>query len=358
MQALDEYRHAKIIKDERGALPSASNADRWVNCEASHYANSWQESEAGEAAEMGTRLHEAMENCSPETLSDEDEITLFNFARHQLAQFDGDIIFKEERIGNKYYTGKPDLVLSLNGRVYIIDFKFGRIAKDATEALQLQALAALLLDEDDNSNWLTENHEGFTFVIIQPRVSSKPSIAEVSFQDIAKISFDLNIAARKATQGSKQKMAGDWCEYCAVRSLCKTAEEAALNTSFPDVDLTSKWEKIKVNEKLLSKMKSDVESELTKAIKSGEVTDYVLKQRKLGREINDMNAAWKNAKTAGVSQSAFISACKLTMGKLVESHAAEAEISKAEAKRRIDAALEEVSEDKFADKLTIEKVTR
>jgi hypothetical protein len=365
-QTLEEYRNTKIIDDARGLIPSASSSDRWVNCPASHYANIWKESEASEAAQMGTRIHNAMSLFDSSSLTNEEEIELYNKAQDQLNTLidqntvnEGYLtVFKEERIGNTYFTGKPDLVLSMNRRIFIIDYKFGRKEKDASDALQMQSLASLMLDDDDN--WLTENHEGFTFVIIQPLVSGKPSTAEASFREIFKSSMEINFAAVNASQGDQTRKAGEWCEYCEVRSICDKAFQLSISTESdcPAMTIDGKWERIKVAESLLKKFKADTEAKMIKGIEDGTISGYELKPGRKTREITDMKQAWKVLSNEGVTQDAFIASCKLTKTTLIDLFAEDQEIPKTQAKKRIEAAIFEVSEEKQSEKPTISKITR
>jgi hypothetical protein len=126
--------------DEREGLPSASSLDADMRCLGRRNLIrdlGIERSPAGEAADKGTRIHEALENGNYDKLSDSEKITasIIEYQEGQLVDsnnFEGSKIIKEERYWltdlkqfKGVFSGKPDRIHVNGSRALNINYKTG-----------------------------------------------------------------------------------------------------------------------------------------------------------------------------------------------------------------------------------------
>jgi len=191
----------------------------------------------GEAAASGTRIHrwletEADEDWNALDYSEQDTASMCHAQAHRLlADFEkrhGEIAWmgREKRLAinafgivldaasslNRIGSGQADLIAQAGDNLLVIDYKTGR--GDITPADsndQLRGLAALASHI---------NHSGSVEVAIVAPLAGQPTVAV----------FDRNaLKAAKAwlvhtwlqAPHATETAAGDWCQYCPARLICK-----------------------------------------------------------------------------------------------------------------------------------------
>lgn len=301
----------------RGGVPTASSADKWVNCPPSFNLElAVNRNKKTAASEDGELLHEAMERWQgdiPQIASelelDEDQLGLFekaaNWRNKNLERIFGQdaepLIITENRMYLREQdtilsNGKPDLLACMNGVYYLEDTKFGFVkVDDATANQQLFVLAAMTLQNYPDVKKL--------FISInQPRFYSTTYFVEVepSKFDIllAKVKFSAAAAISNLNTGHK---AGEWCRYCKAAAVCPLAQS-----------LTVRMEKLKSNIANLSAeqlgqildatpaieglIKQSEEEAISRLVAGQPVAGYTLKPKKLGvTPLNSLPKAYKEA---------------------------------------------------------------
>ena len=151
------------FEDGRLGLPSASKAERWLNCNGSwHLEALIPEQESGPDAKRGERIHLALAENKIADLVSADEVETAEILQElekkaveafklEVSQsdegFDGKLIYvREQRLTLKtgsepMMTGKPDVVCHTSGitrRGLIIDYKTGQGIVPTEKSHQLQ----------------------------------------------------------------------------------------------------------------------------------------------------------------------------------------------------------------------------
>lgn len=220
-------------QDERKGLPSASSAERWVNCPDSHYSSMDIIDMSSDDADEGTMLHEAVAFEQYKGLTEEQteackwavekrtaiKAEVFG-ADHQTQN--SDLLMVEERLWRDQWSGKPDYIEVAGSNALILDYKFGRgDVAQAENNLQLAALAVLAHDQ--------RPFERATLAIVQPRLRAV-SVAYLSRKQIAYARAMLDYAAAIATKPNQPRKAGNWCKYCPMKKDCPEHRGLALAT--------------------------------------------------------------------------------------------------------------------------------
>ena len=207
------------MSDERGDLPSASNAHRYAACPGSHRACIGLPDTTSEDAARGDRIHAWLEGMSngtiPPPLDDPEERDVAERCLHQsddlIREHVGieDRRMVETRLWDPSHTwsGKADLVvMDTDGRALVIDYKTGRRdVEEATGNLQLRALAVLLC--------IRYMVDVVTVAIVQPLAGS-PSVCRYETWDLDKAAAEIDEIMAKANATGQPRNPGPWCQYC------------------------------------------------------------------------------------------------------------------------------------------------
>jgi hypothetical protein len=208
------------MTDERKAKPSASAAERWVNCPGYFLPSLQVENPSNEDADEGTRLHKAVETGDMAGLDDE-QATAVREAQEATERLVGDIFWsdgfsemREQRLWlDESFSTRIDYAAIGDTGALLVDYKFGR--GDVTEAagnLQLMAQAAIL--------HATMGVNYCHVAIVQPRSYPTVSLAVYERGQLRYAAVMLSEAAKRAMLPNQPRKAGRWCKYCPVAATC------------------------------------------------------------------------------------------------------------------------------------------
>jgi hypothetical protein len=245
----------------RQGKPSASGAERWINCPASFLPSLEIQQESSPEADEGTMLHKACELILKGEKVDieltAEQMKAVDFATKKAIELNNEELnynlMLETRLWNKTktFSGQADVVWLYDNRAIIIDYKFGRgdVAK-ATGNWQLATLAVLLQDNFPSI-------EEVDCYIIQPRatgerVSSTRYTAE--HLQYARIKIDDAIARVNLDE---TRRCGAWCMHCPLLNQCDKAR--GLVERYKPCEITKEnaldnFKKIKVVRSILDAM--------------------------------------------------------------------------------------------------------
>ena len=205
--------------NERGDLPSASNAGRYAACPGSHRACIGLPDTTSEDAARGDRIHAWLEGMAngtiPPPLADPEERDVAERCLRQSGELIREHVgvecerLVEKRLWDSFRTwsGKADLVvIDLLGRAIVIDYKTGRgEVEEATGNLQLRALAALVA--------IHYTVDVVTVAIVQP-LAGPPSVCRYEAWGLDKAAIEIDDIMAKANATGQPRNPGPWCQYC------------------------------------------------------------------------------------------------------------------------------------------------
>jgi CRISPR/Cas system-associated exonuclease Cas4 (RecB family) len=215
--------------DERLGLPSASAANRWVNCPASIEREQAEKADynppASDVQELGTRVHAALAGQLPVGELNAEETALYERFKEPTAKLvlevfgGGEFQYLVETrlwLHNKnlepVMSGKPDFI-GISGRdALIIDYKTGTNAPPAHDNWQLRALAVLV---DANRQGIHAWH----LAVIAP--NAKPQVTVYKATDVEVFRWRQQII--DALEDKQTARPGPWCKYCRARASCPEA---------------------------------------------------------------------------------------------------------------------------------------
>lgn len=226
------------------AILSASSSYRWLNCPPSVSLSEGVSDEVSEFALEGTDAHTLCEyklKCALDLIDGDHLLPKLEWYSEEMEECaNGYVAFVLEKIEEVKKHGKEPIVLIeqrldysnfvesgfgtgdcliiANGTLHIIDYKHGRgIQVDANENSQmmLYALGALEL-----FGFLYDINE-VTMTIYQPR-RSNISTFKMSSSDVYQWANNvLKPISKLAHIGEGQFKAGDWCQFCKVKTTCR-----------------------------------------------------------------------------------------------------------------------------------------
>lgn len=241
--------------DPRKGLPSASSLYRLRNCPGSYrmereaIARNLTPPDGGEAAASGTRIHKWLETESPDDWSALDyaeqqtAALCHSQAQRLMADFEarhGAItwIGREKRLAinafgivldaasslNRIGSGQADLIAQAGDNLLVLDYKTGRgdvTPADAND--QLRGLAALCSHI---------NHSGSITVAIVAPLAGQPTIAVFDREALRAAKAWLVRKWLDAPHDTRTE-AGDWCQYCPARLICRAYADHNAQTLAP-----------------------------------------------------------------------------------------------------------------------------
>lgn len=250
------------------AFLSASGAAAWTRCAAKPFREIGLPDKSSPAAIEGTAAHILLDECvrygyKPESkigtdVRDEDgknpvEVTqemcdAINQTLDLVKDIPG-LIYAEKKLdisnvtGEKYATGTADIIVVdyVNGKITIIDFKYGFDQIDVLENEQLMVYAAAAIEKYDLTGDITE----VTLIISQPRIAHT-DIWNLEVTELNEHIKKINVKGKhilikvengkghelEATPGEKQ------CHFCKLGATCEERRTFHLSTITDDyVDL-------------------------------------------------------------------------------------------------------------------------
>ena len=222
------------MSDERGDLPSASNAARYAACPGSHRACIGLKDESSEDSRRGDRIHAWLQaRRSPGSVTafdiDGDDLDVATQCERQanllIAEHvpTADRTLVETRLWDHVlaWSGKADLVVIDGSKALVIDYKTGRgDVEDATGNLQLRALAVLAARIP--GTWI----ERVVVAIVQP-LAGPPSVARYTLDDLKQAEDEIEAIMANANATGQPRTPGPWCQYCRASGTERCPESTA-----------------------------------------------------------------------------------------------------------------------------------
>lgn len=132
--------------------------------------------------------------------------------------------------------GTGDCVIVSGSAIEVVDFKYGKgvkvVAKGNTQ-MRLYALGAF-------AKHCFCGADVIRMSIVQPRIGNIDT-DEISLSDLLEWGISIKPTAKKAFAGKGEKVPGDWCRFCKVRTTCRAYADKMLEgvkTDFEAVDLS------------------------------------------------------------------------------------------------------------------------
>lgn len=242
-------KHAKL---------SASSSKRWLNCPGSVRASALYPSTSSIYADEGTLAHALAEELINDDYSEysaESELKVNAFyAEHpelggsfdEMLREIGEYVewvkeefadecnvdastelMTEQRVDFSKYVpggfGTSDVVIIRDGRLHIIDLKYGKgVPVDAEENPQLRLYALGAIEALD----LAYEIKDIVMTIYQPRLDhvSSDSISRYALEEWGE--KVVKPGAKEALSKTAHFEAGDWCQFCPHRAACKERAKA------------------------------------------------------------------------------------------------------------------------------------
>ena len=258
------------MNSDRGNKPSASSAERWINCSASHLRSLSEPRESSEQADKGTFLHKCCETFFTDR-------NVFDFYKKSLTKEESfavefcinrvlEISSSEDFFAKEYekrlwdnaesFSGQPDVLLVSDKQAVVIDYKFGRgKVATATGNWQLATLAVLAKEN-------YRNVEEVDCYIVQPFAEERVSSVRYSLGHLLGAKEIIDSAVFNCTMHPQEKF-GSWCSYCPYAVKCKSANTEI--SKFDCYDITpanacDTFKKIKTLRAILDSMEAKIKT--------------------------------------------------------------------------------------------------
>ena len=236
------------------AVLSASSSHRWLKCTPSARLELEFEDQTSEAAEEGTaahawceyKLHKALgQKCTkPKTKFDCQEMDAYtnDYTSYVLEQYEqakatckAPLMLIEQHLDFSCYVpqgfGTGDCIIVADGKLHVIDFKYGQgvlVTADHNPQMMLYALGALTLFD-----FLYAIPE-VELTIYQPRRDNVDTWV-VKVEDLKSwAEKELKPHALLAFEGRGEYTPGPHCQFCKAKALCRARAEANLSVARDD----------------------------------------------------------------------------------------------------------------------------
>lgn len=251
------------MSNEKHSKFSPSKRERWANCPGSIRMESMYPNEVSEHAAEGIEAHALLEsllrnngsieerfhNCDPSTFD------YVRFSYLHVKQLINDLLMRGMRVQVKLEQrvsiteevyGTADIIIIaeryghkqwLLERLYVIDYKHGRVKVEAKDNKQLEFYAVASyaeMEEDIQFSPTCELH----FWILQPRVNSLPieHVVDKDVNDWLVETYQLIMnEVLDARHPEAPTVAGTWCTFCKASGNCKAYSDCmheAINECF------------------------------------------------------------------------------------------------------------------------------
>ena len=223
---------------------SASGAHRWMACPGSVAAENGIPDQTSSFAEEGTKAHDLMEQMltgkfirvgAYDWQMWEHVETYTDYVRS--LKKPGDTLLVEERVDFSEWVpegfGTTDTTLIGNGRIHIVDLKYGKgvkvFVKDNPQPL-LYALGSL-----NNFGWM-DDITTIRMSIVQPRLDHIDEW-EISITDLLKFGEKAREAALATTDPKAKRVPGEkQCRWCKAKATCPALYKLTTDTLMADFD--------------------------------------------------------------------------------------------------------------------------
>lgn len=230
------------------AILSASASHRWLNCNPSARLELEFEDQTTTAASEGTAAHALCEHKLKRKLKLRSERPVSRFDNDEMEQHTDDYVdfvmgqvvrerrrdvdtqvLIEQRLDFSCYVpdgfGTGDCVIVSNGRLHIIDFKYGQgVLVEAADNPQMKLYALGALREFGEKYQIKK----VKMTIFQPR-RENVSTWEITVAKLKRwAEKDLKPKAEKAFKGEGSYCPGEWCLFCKAAVKCRARAEEKL----------------------------------------------------------------------------------------------------------------------------------
>lgn len=227
--------------DERLGLPSASSAERLVNCPGSHRLEmECPPSQESKDSVIGDRVHAVLAGDKFAPVLTEAEEKLRSECERVASQIkakyinegklsDGYTCVSEKRAwitnsGKKTFSGRWDRLYHDGGTFgLIIDFKTGRDEVDAADVNWQLLSLAVVASEAYNLNEVA-------VAIVQPWAKGQYTLAEYGLRDLSRASSVLRAAIGEAATSNTYNL-GKWCKWCRAQAKCEKFQGQLLDVA-------------------------------------------------------------------------------------------------------------------------------
>lgn len=234
------------------AILSASSSKKWLNCPGSVTLEKEFPNEESEFAKEGTMAHALGElkiklalkemtrvqyhkqkavlqtDIEMEKYMDEYKDFVLERYHQALAVSKSATIFLEQKVDYSDYApegfGTSDVIIVTNGKMEIIDLKYGKgVTVSAQKNTQMMLYALGALKEYD----FIYDIKDVIMTIYQPRKDNIESF-EMTVNDLYQWGAEIRPLAEKAYQGTKECIAGSHCTegFCKAEAVCRTFAES------------------------------------------------------------------------------------------------------------------------------------
>jgi hypothetical protein len=232
----------------RHSILSPSGSHRWLNCTPSARLEQEFDDVETEAAKEGTAAHALCEHKLKKALhmrskrpvsgydSDEMEECSDEYVQFVMEQYEAvkqvckdPIVLIEQHLDFSCYVpdgfGTGDCILIADGKIHIVDFKYGQgvlVEAENNPQMKLYALGALELYDS-----LYDIAE-VSMTIFQPR-RANVSTWTVSVENLKNwAENDLKLRALMAYHGEGEYVPGEWCRFCKAAVRCRARADEKL----------------------------------------------------------------------------------------------------------------------------------
>ncbi len=309
------------------AILSASSAGRWIACPPSARLNASKEDAQSEYAKQGSEAHALCEfklrkalgekvrdprkklityDSEMEECAEDYAQFIMGLATQFRAESKDTMVAVEQRVDFSNYVpegfGTSDALIISGKTVCIVDFKYGKgIEVNADHNPQMMCYALGCIQMFDH----LYDIDKVQMVIIQPRLSNLSEFTISKADLLAWAQATLMPAAKLAYAGEGEFCAGDHCQFCRVKAICRKRAEYNLELARYDFEMPPVLEDVEVEAILakvdeLTRWASDVkEYALQQAIQGKHWTDWKLVEGRSNRKYTDETAVAKTVKEAG-----------------------------------------------------------
>lgn len=312
---------------DRGDRPSCSSFGRYSQC-----AGSFQigllvpRDEGGEAAKLGTDVHEALATGKVETLTEEGE-TIYSLCLYHLQKLHAEIVtgtitdtHVEQRLWwNDEWSGQSDRIDLWGGDAALVtDWKTGRgEVEPAATNMQLRGLAVLAKRRFPSLKKI--------YVAIIAPMAGGVTLAEYDEEGLAAAKDEvLELISEISKEHAPRTPTPSACKYCPARAVCPEVTEKAL--ALPDSPAPTTLTTEKLGELLLvseyvedyiTALRAEAKNRLAQGVP---VKGWFLKDGAKKRAIEDPTAAY-NILAEKMSPEDFAGACSVSVTSLEKAYA-------------------------------------
>lgn len=309
------------------AALSASGSHRWLECPPSAKLCAELPDTSSEYAQEGTDAHALCEHklkllLGIETADPAENLTYYNeemercaneYAEYVSEQVEkaktvckDPVVLIEQRLDFSKYVpdgfGTGDCVIVTDGRLSVVDFKFGKgieILAENNPQMMLYALGALELFDG------IYDIDTVSMAIFQPR---RDNISEYTISK-ADLLHWANVVlvptAQLAANGNGEFKAGDHCRFCKVRATCRKLAEYNLSLARYDFEPPATLDNLEISavlakaDELVSWVTDVKEYALRQALSGVTYDGFKVVEGRSNRKYTDENAVVNAVKAAG-----------------------------------------------------------